>query len=530
MRSSGILVATLALFLVASSALAQQQVRLKSGGVLLGAVTTDGTEVVVQIDNAEMRLPIADVAEIAAISHAKDPRRLLITALEAKILDGADKQVLGLLAEAARLSPNDPQVVFWYATSLVDAGHGRAAHDALEPHVAAVRKAYPGDVDRLVARIEQRLKLDQLPVELVERLDQLAEGSNSTRVGDGSSDQIPYYAIFRVVDQHGEPVSMAQNLIQRGGSNQRLETFHQGYHLLHFVDYPGNRTEPAQLAINQRGLRPEELEIPVSLSVYSTPRELKVYRYAAEDKRRVRVRVIDHAAKPVALAKVEFQRIGMLLGARHSQVTAETDADGLAAVSLFPGQYQLVGAADGYLDAGSTLQIDAGDDGEQIHSLTLHALIDADVSISWRWTPSQGGEPSTGEAKTPWNVSPNLRDGSRSPQQLIRFEQVHDKLFVVLMARKFGASVDRLGRGIVLNWLPVDGGVTAARKLFAEASLSDIEKQGEKLQRVDVTSGNTANRAVIKLGEIYVGSFFAQHPQTGQPGQLTFKIFVDNND
>ncbi|BBO35088.1 carboxypeptidase-like regulatory domain-containing protein [Lacipirellula parvula] len=534
MNSLRILLASLAVTLIASPALAQQQVRLKSGGVLLGAAAVEGAEAVVQVGDSTMRVPLADISEIAAVPQAEEPQpqRLLRTALEAKILNGADKEVVGLLAEAARLAPEDPQVLFWYATSLLDAGYGQAAHEALEPHLAAVRKAYPGAADRLAVRIEQRLKIDRLPVELVERLDQLAEDPHGGRANNGDREQIANFAIFRVVDQHDEPVSMTQNSIQGGGNNERLESFSEGYNLFYFFNYPGNRSQPVQLVVNQSGLRPQEIELSVATSIYSSPQELKVHRYVEEDKRDVKIRVVDQADKPIEGAQVTLVGGDRYGGGRNSHVSTETDADGNATVKLFPGQYQLMAAAAGYVSGGSRINLSVEGDAGKLQTVKLFPLVNADVRIGWQWIPTQGGGPTSGETMLPWTGGVNYDGNNRSPLHMLRLDQMRDELFVAFMVQPMDASSRQMRRGVDLHQMDVDGDSAAAQKEFAAfdlGDLSDREKLKAKWRPLAVAPGRPQSRFGVTFGEIYAGKFFTQDPQTGQPGEMRFKILLEKS-
>jgi hypothetical protein len=523
---------------MASLAAAQQEVRLKSGGVLLGSATIDGDHAVVQVGEAAMRVPLAEVAEISATVKAEEPQpqRLLRTALEAKILNDADKEVVGLLAEAARLSPEDPQIAFWYATSLVDAGYGQAAQEALEKNLAAVRMAYPGAADRLAARIKRRVEIDKLPPDLVERLDELTTGAGAGRTNDGNREQVPYYSVFRVIDQHGTPLSMTQNSIQGGGNNERLEAFPDGYYLFSYLNYPGNTLQPSRLIINQPGVRQQDSELPVSASVYSTPHEVKVHRFGEGDKRQVKVRVIGHDGKPIPAAEVTLQPMTMQGGYSENIITAQCNAEGIAAASAFPGQYQLRATAQNYLDAGRVVQVKVDEGDKTTHELMLHSLINADISVGWLWTPIQGGESASGDVTVPWSGSANTMQDGRLPFYMLRFDQIRNDLFLLFNGRPMDGRGGHQSSGVELRWLPLEGNQDAnaetdsMKKAFDAVSLDALDKWEPKLKPVPVMPGRPAVRAAIKLGKIYIGKFNANDPQTGQMGELTFKVLVESND
>lgn len=144
--------------------LAEQEVTLKSGATFIGNVTIDGDAVVVEIDDAPLRVPLAEVAAIAPLDsgHKQQARRLLMAALEARLMNNSGNEALGLLAEAARLDPDDPRIAYWYARSLVDAGFGKAAGEVLESRREEIAKTYPGMSDQLAAQIKGRLELEKM--------------------------------------------------------------------------------------------------------------------------------------------------------------------------------------------------------------------------------------------------------------------------------------------------------------------------------------------------------------------------------
>ena len=88
-------------------------------------------------------------------------------------MNGTGNEVVGLLAEAKRLAPDDPSVAYWCASTLVDAGYGKAANEVFAPRRDAIAKAYPGMAEQLAARIKRRADMERMPMELVKRIDEL---------------------------------------------------------------------------------------------------------------------------------------------------------------------------------------------------------------------------------------------------------------------------------------------------------------------------------------------------------------------
>lgn len=522
----------MSLLSLAPLAAAQQEVRLKSGGVLLGSATIDGEHAIVQVGDAAMRVPLAEVAEISAVARPDDPqpRRLLMTALEAKLLSGADKEVVGILADASRLSPEDPQIAFWYATSLLDAGYGQAAHETLQANLATVRKAYPGAADALASRIERRIVIEKLPPELVQRMDQLAEGGRENRSGSNDN-QRPLYAIFRVADQRDKPVNVVQQSIQVSGNDEQLEAFSEGYYLFSFLHYRDNQLQPCRLNINELGVQQTTTDLRVSDSVYASPQEIKVRRFDDGDKREVKVRITDREGHAVPAARVSLTAMLTHGGRSDQEISLQADQEGVAVIKAFPGSYLMSVDQNGFLAIQQNLDVPEGQNASEVRDVKLHKLIAATVSIEWRWTPMQGGETSTGGLRAELSRFAGMHQ-ERFPFP-IRFEQAGEKLHIQMMGQQFG------GRGnqnsptaslhkIVVN---VDGDEAAQQKAsraaFKAIDLKELDIAGEKSKRVDFSEGRTGGRAPVEMGGVYVAKLMTFNQQRGQPGELTFKFLIE---
>ncbi len=200
------IVSSLAVLASAQIAVADQQVTLESGTVLVGQLSMDGRDLIVNIEGAELRVSLRDVAEVTAVgaNSNKQSQRFLLKSLETGLLLGDEKRGLGLLAEAHRLSPDDSRIAFWYARSLVAEGNGKAANNVFNPSRKAIEKAYPGNAQHLVNQIQKRLALESLPEKLLQRIDQFSTSgpANSRLLIDNDF----YAAYFQVIDQNSKPI------------------------------------------------------------------------------------------------------------------------------------------------------------------------------------------------------------------------------------------------------------------------------------------------------------------------------------
>ena len=197
---------TMAIGCLAATAHGEQQVKLQNGATLIGNVSMEGANLVVDIDGAKIEVPFKDVAAVtsAKAGGSNQAEQLLFKGLEAQLLSEGEKKELGLLAEAYRLAPENPHVAFWYARSLANAGNGKAASEVFEPRREAIVAAYPGIADRLASQIEQRLIYEKLPAPLLKRLDEIAAAAeHANPIG---AEKTAYAAYFRLVDQADEPI------------------------------------------------------------------------------------------------------------------------------------------------------------------------------------------------------------------------------------------------------------------------------------------------------------------------------------
>ena len=519
-----------ALLAVSTPAHAQQEVRLKSGGVLVGSATIDGANAVVQVGDSALRVPMSDVAEITAVVKAEvpQPRRLLLTALEARLLNGADKEVVGILAEASRLSPDDPQIAFWYATSLVDAGFGKAANEALQAHWKSVTVAYPGAADRLASRIAQRLAVEKLPADVVQRLDQLAFDGRPRESGS-SREQRLMFALFRVVDQHGVPLEISRQSIQVSANDEQLEGFSDGYYLFSFFQHSSSQSDPCQLRIQDVGVRQQEQQLRVAESVYAPLQEIKVHRFEENDKRPLVVDISDREGKPIKMARVTLTPQTSHGGTSNRELSFTANDEGEAKILVYPGSYQVRVERAGFVAAWKNVDIRSEQETER-QKFKLYPQIRAVLTINWRWVSIQSGETLSGNAKSA------VSDVAVTQQQFpfpIRFDQEENQLYIQAMGQNFGG---RYGgpetRAPSIKQLIVDvpddqqAGREKLQAAFDSLDLRKLDEAKDRLKELEFTQGRMGPRAGIEVGKIYVVTLQTFNQQRGQPGELTFKVWV----
>jgi len=249
--------------------LADVEVTLKSGASLVGKVKIDGGDAIVTVDDSELRVPLAEIDTITAAEAGpeRQAHRLLLTALQARMTKDGSTEVIGLLAEAARLAPEDPHIAYWYATSLADAGYGQAASDILTKQRDSIAKAYPGMIDLLAARIKRRVEMEKMPPALIERFDAL---NSEMAKQSATADQRQMAVLFRLVDQDEIPIEKTDFQIQCNGHDENLEPYDDGFFVYMYKQHRGNNDQPCHLEIMRPGLEAKSFDFSGSSSRISS--------------------------------------------------------------------------------------------------------------------------------------------------------------------------------------------------------------------------------------------------------------------
>ena len=544
MRQLACMLCAVVVFLAAGRLFAEQEVTLKSGASFIGDVTIDGDAVVVKVDEAELRVPLADVAAISPLDagHHQQAHRLLMTALEAKLMNNAGREVLALLAEAARLDPADPKIAYWYARSLVDAGFGKAASEVFERRREEIANAYPGMSDELAARIKQRLELEKMPAEVVERFDKLnAAAAQPTNVPELRQ----LAAVFRLIDQNDRPIERSAFHIQSNGQDDNLESFDDGYYVFTFKQHYNNRQEPCRLEINQPGLEPKTFQFTGGSSRVRHVGVFVVQRYDETAKRPFRARIVSHVGEPISGATVTLQAVSPSGNTSDHALSADSDADGRVEILAFPMKYSYRVQAEGFnFQSGNVELHGAGNagattaGGAREQQIKLHHAIQATLRVAWMSTAFQGGANASGETTLQVTGGSNTpyRYGQDTPQW-IRPVQVEDRMTLQFINMPFGYQ----GPNASEAWVRIveaaaeateDGAAPpAALEKFKALDLNKLESLKEELPQPDTGGRPPGYSGPIvlpaALGNVYVGKLSNRDMRTGQLIQIAFKVIVE---
>jgi hypothetical protein len=398
----------------AAPAAAEQQVTLKSGASLVGDVTIEGDQVVLQMNDKQLRVDLADVAVVSTVDFGREEqaRRLLLAALETRTLGDERSDVLGMLTEAARLAPDDVHIAFWHANALADGGHGKAAKAIFDQRQPEFEKAYPGRSEKLLARIEQRLELEKLPAMLVDVIDRLNKAAANQAV---DAETRPMYAVFRVVDQHKAPLRQADFNLQVNGNNQRVEPFDDGYFLLIYDVHRHNSVEPVRLFVTQAGLKPAEFQIAAAANHVPIVDDFEAHRFGEDEKRKVRAVVVDPKGEPIAGAAAFLQQSNPYGGGNGEELRDTSSVEGEVEFAAYPMQYYLRVNADGYKSDG--VQIDLSADGDAESRVQLYPAAVAMVSVEWIRSPMQQGGGGVAGERVNGSTTLQLTGDSAAPQQ-----------------------------------------------------------------------------------------------------------------
>jgi hypothetical protein len=524
---------------------AELEVTLKSGAILIGNVTIDGDAAVVQINDSQLRVPLQEVAAIASVDSSREhqARRLLLIALEAKLTNDAGKEVIGLLAEAARLAPDDPHIAYWYASSLADAGFGQAASNVLDERRDAIAKAYPGMTDQLAARIKRRVEMEKMPPQLVERIDQLNAAAAHQPV-DAEMRQLA--AVFRLVDQDERPIERSAFQIQCNGQDEKLESFDDGYFLFTFNQSRHNSEEPCHVEVVQPGLESKTFEFSGASNRVQDAGKLAVRRYDENAKKPFRARLVGSDGQPVSGAQVTLQAVSARGGSSSHALSTESGADGRVEILTYPMKYVYRVQAEGFNHDSGNIELKADDGDADERQIQLHRAIQATIRVAWMTTALQGGGKASGEATLQVDggpPAPNRYGQDATPW--IRPVQVKDRLTLQFAVSPFGYQVPfgPFGPfGGFEPWLRVvesEAGANdedtkrVALAKFTALDLNKIDELKDEFSPPRNTGGNQPGHPSApmvlpcELGKVYVGKLTHRDMRTGQPVQLAFKAVVE---
>jgi hypothetical protein len=532
------------IWLLAGTLFAEQIVVTKSGTTLIGTVSFEDDAVIVEFANGNLRVPLTDVVAVATIAadgggnaqgHTQ-AQALLLKALEARLLKNGGEEAAGILAEAARIAPEDAQIAFWYASALVDAGEGKEANDVVNRHREAISAAYPNMFTTLVARIEQRLKLESLPRELMNRIDRLNAFAAAQPV---TGDDQQMFAAFRVVDQDQSALPANSFRIECNGHDDKLETFDSGHFLLIFKQNRSSEGGICKLMITQPGYESRTFEFSASPSEVKNVGEFVVKKYEEAARRSVHVHVVDGAGKPLSGAQVRLYSQSSRNSSAYDSLSANTDAQGNAEILAYPLEYTYRVAANGMNPAQGSLAVKETSAVPET-KVTLYAALQGSLHVHWlRKTDGDGGESTTGNAiiEIP-AVQRGYNPMEFGPEVWLRPAQVKGQLVLHLTTGMFGYAYP--GRGRSTAWVgkvKVDAPDEADRaritaEQFEELDLNNFDELKKEYPRADEANlgpipGPTATAIAAKEGDIFIGTFEIRDPRTNRPMEIVFKAFVE---
>jgi hypothetical protein len=551
------------LSLAATPLFAEVEVTLTSGASLVGKVSMDGKDVVVKIEDSELRVPLSEVDSITSVDagSGRQARRLLLTALEARVNNDGSAEVIGLLAEAARLAPDDPHVAYWYASSLADAGYGQAANDVFTKKRDAIAASYPGLTEQLAERIKRRVEMEKMPPALVQRLDEL----NAALAKQAANPEVRQIAaVFRLVDQDEQPIERAAFQMQcSNGQDENLEPFDDGYFVYSFNRHRGNQEGPSTIDITKPGLESKMFELNGSSNRVQDAGTLVVQRYDEEAKRLFRIHVADTKGTPVVAAHVSIQAMSTRGNVSNHTLSGETDAEGNAEIISFPMKYTYRVQSEGFNSASGNVEVAANASEPKPLEVRLNRAIEATIRLAWEATAMQGGGKTTGESTIQVAGDGQQNQYGQNETSWLRPFQQKDRLSLQFVDQFFGYNGpfgQPEGGWVRVLKSPADANLGEEKKpdaattseterenaaakdegsqpmnldAFNAVDLDDLDEYKSKLPQPRMIEGGhrTGPRPPMVLpaetGKIYVGRLVHREMRTGQPIQLTFKVFIE---
>lgn len=510
---------------------AEQRITLKSGVKFVGEIKFEGEAIVIEVAGASQRIAIDEIASIepARYERKDEAKRLLVRGLESRIWDGTPKDAVGLLAEAERLDPDDPQITFWLASNLLDAGFGKIASKKFQDQRAALEAVYPAQLADLEARIQARLEIEKLPRTLVARIDQFNADAARAKAAGNQWGAI----VFRVMDQSQAPLDReAFQINDDNAGNVGLETFEDNYFLFITAIQRGGKEAVCHVTPTAYGLKRDRVELRARASQATLNPDLIVHRYGDDEKIPLPFVVVDRDGTPLQGVRIELME--MRYGQRGP--SAETDGDGRAAVPVYPGEYAGVAKMEGF--NGTTVRIALPDKDAAVEQhVVLYRAASAVVRIVWRTTSVQGGL-NANNGETAIQLNPQVAMEGLAPLAINRgdmgsqFRLVQDKEDLALqLLMRFTTNSPTVKRQAMDPSVVGQERRRLASERFDAIDLDKIDQLPEEFQPANLGGGNVQRTPLVsyqaKIGDILVGKVLTRDVRNGQPAEMAFKAVFE---
>ncbi len=512
---------------------AEEQVTLKSGTRIVGNISFTGQTVTITIGDTQITVPTSEIELIGPVgsNFQQTPERLLMIALESRLQLGSGEGQVGLLAEAHRQAPDDPRIAYWYAQSLLDAGFGSAAQMILQTNRAAIGSAFPGMTDRLAKRIQDRISFENLPAKLIARIDQLELAAHAA---PRSTNRVPVYVRFRLVDQHERPIESSAFHIQSNGNDEYLETFEEGHFLLTFISRGNESTNDCQLDLNWPGLESRQITLHPVADQVADAGEFIINRFSDNAKVSYVVMVVDQQGTPIKGATLTLRPVTRK-NDRTDSLTAETDAQGRAEINAFPMNYSYSVSAKGFNSEGGSVELNADTAKREAQRIEIYPMLSATIRVVWIAKSSQGEETATtGETALRVGVGtqPTMPYG-HGPDSVtfLRPMQVKDRL-TLQSGPPFFAGPMMAGMTFWVRRAPDELVKGSPLEFFTGVDLKKLDELQDKLVLPEIERspgpGQYAPIAFpVKQGEVYLGELPNRDVRTGQPTLASFKVYIE---
>ncbi|MCO6042711.1 carboxypeptidase-like regulatory domain-containing protein [Aeoliella sp. ICT_H6.2] len=510
-------------------AIAEQRITLKTGAIIVGDVDLEGDQLKIDVDGSKMTLSMSEVISVtpATLSDSTQASHFLEFALERSDTNEERRLSVKLLAEAYRLQPKNPQIAFWYADALADVTLGKQAEQVLSVDRETTLAAYPLLAASLEEKIKKAMAIQQLPEDLRNRLDAIEHRQAQLTEESRNARNTRFYALFRVIDQFGNPVERESFSLTSTRIREDLEAFDDGYYLFTYEQHTGHgRSQECKLAVVMPGYRQEQHSIRGGVYSVHDNGDIILHRFSDEEKRRVEVVVTDANDQPLSNAGLQLSWSGYRSNQVVDTTAISTDSDGKAAIQLFPfDRYSITANAPGYIRANGRFAVTSDEDQMDPITLTLYRGLRASVTLAIADNES-ANRPRSSTIDRPRSSTIEWSADSRpgyGPGWL-HFSQHEDELRLSLSMNPSSYPIGRNDYRLY-RLQGQKSGTT-----FGDIDLTNLDSlpQGALDLSPEFNGGRPPVAEGLKEGDIFFGSLQAVDRPSGEPDHIVFKLRIDS--